>query len=124
MSASRRPILLVVTALVAAGLVVSTMRSGQEPSASTGAVDPRPVAPGLRPSGALAIEAPRDAEAALNAAPSLVPPLVAPPRVDGGGVQTAPIDSETGQPLEPARILEGSSARMPIPRRVLDRGSP
>ena len=119
MNERRRALALVVVAFAAAGLVVSSMRSREEPVEAASAADPRPPKPMLAPSGAVAIEAPRS----LDAGALLVPLPIDPRLSDGGSVQAAPIDPETGRPLEPARVREGARSGNPIPRRVIDRGA-
>jgi hypothetical protein len=110
---------LVVVAFVAAGLVVSFMRSREDPAQAASAADPRPPKPALAPSGAVAIEGQRFADAGAL----LIPIPIDPRAFDAGSVRVAPIDPETGRPLEPARVHEGARPGQPIPRRVIDRGA-
>jgi hypothetical protein len=132
MNERRRALLLALVACVAAGLVVASMRSTEDPSAQAGAVDPHPARPSRTSSGAVAFEAPRaldalraDASAApsADAAIALVPLAIDPRAFEAGAARAVPIDPETGKPLEPTRVREGAGSGQPLPRRVLDRGA-
>jgi hypothetical protein len=119
MNDRRRALLLVVVAFVAAGLVVSSMRSGEAPATSAATADPRPPKPVHAPSGAVAIEAPPS----LDGGAAIVPLRIDPAAFDAGPVRRAPIDPETGRPLKPSHVREGAHSGQPIPRRVIDRGA-
>ena len=113
-----RALMLVVVAFVAAGLVVATIRSREEPTEAVHAADPRPPKRALAPSGAVAIDAPRPSDAGVL----LVPIPIDLRAFDGGPARAVPFDTETGKPLEPPKVREGAGSGQPIPRRVIDRG--
>lgn len=119
----RRALALVVLSLFAVAFAVASLRgegSGAEDVAEVRA--PRPPKPIVAPSGAVAIEGPRSADAGL--VPMALPAVAAMAQAQDAAVHAVPVDPSTGKPLEPARVQEGSAAgsSIPVPRRVRDRG--
>lgn len=121
----RRALALVALSLFAVAFAVASWGSregGEGAVAEAPARGPKPL---MIPSGAVAIEAPRGADASLQVVPlPAVAAMAAAATAGDAGFRPVPVDLATGKPLEPARVLEGRAAggSMPVPRRVRDRG--